>query len=140
MISLPLHPGAHEHKQIAKVKNQRPSAEFRDTFQYNNNMYAILSYLPTALLPSRIPFARYVKEHIFDPLGMTSTTYSSKVAAASGQLADGMARQVINTGDAKVIFRALPFWYPSGEDGSSKFLAVSTAHATHSVMVSSRLW
>jgi len=37
-------------------------------------MYAILSYLPTALLPSKIPFARYVKQHIFDPLGMTSTT------------------------------------------------------------------
>jgi len=103
-------------------------------------MYAILSYLPTALLPSKIPFARYVKEHIFDPLGMTSTTYSSQVAIASGHLADGMARQVINTGDAKVIFRALPFWFPSGEDGDSKSLAVLTAGATHSVTAVSFLW
>ena len=103
-------------------------------------MYVILSYLPTALLPSKIPFARYVKEHIFDPLGMTSTTYSSQVAAASGQLADGIARQVINTGDAKFIFRALPFWFPTGEDGNSKPMVVLSAGATHWVMVTSFLW
>ena len=103
-------------------------------------MHAILSYLPTALLPSKIPFARYVKEHIFEPLGMTSTTYSSQVAAASGQLADGIARQTINTGDKKVIFRALPFWFPSGEDGNSKSLMVLTARTTHSVTIASRLW
>ena len=103
-------------------------------------MYAILSYLPTALLPSRIPFARYVKQHIFDPLGMTSTTFSSQVAAASGQFADAIARQVINTGDEKVIFRALPFWFPSGEDGHGKSLAILIAHATHCVMVASLVW
>ena len=139
-MSLLPYQGAYEHGQITKVKHQRPSAEFRDTFQYNNNMYAILSYIPTALLPSKIPFARYAKEHILDPLGMSSTTYSSQVAAASGQLADGIGRQVINTGDEKVIFRALPYWLPSGEDGNSKSLTVLTAHATHSVTVASLLW
>ena len=140
MISLPLYPPAYEHEQIAKVKHQRPSAEFRDIYQYNNNMYSILSYLPTALLPSKISFARYVKQHIFDPLGMTSTTYSSQVAAATGHLADGIARQVTDAGDEKVIFRALPYWLPSGEDGNSKSLTVLTAHATHSVTVASLLW
>ena len=139
-MSLLPYQGAYEHGQITKVKHQRPSAEFRDTFQYNNNMYAILSYIPTALLPSKIPFARYAKEHILDPLGMSSTTYSSQVAAASGQLADGIGRQVINTGDEKVIFRALPYWLPSGEDGNSKSLTVLTTYATHSVTVASLLW
>ena len=136
-MSLPglLYPGAYEHGQITKVKHQRPSAEFRDIWQYNNNMYMILSYLPTVLLPSKIPFARYAKEHILDPLGMISTTYSSQVAAASGQLADGMARQVINAGDEKVIFRALPYWFPSGEDGNRKSWVVSAAYAAHSVTV-----
>ena len=136
----PAIPGAYEHGQITKVKYQRPSAEFRDIWQYNNNMYMILSYLPTALLPSKIPFARYAKEHILDPLGMTSTTYSSQAAAASGQLADGIARQVINTGDEKVIFRALPYWFPSGEDGNSESLAVLITLATHSVTAASLLW
>ena len=133
MISLLLYLGAYEHGQITKIKHQRPSAEFRDTFQYNNPMYMILSYLPTAVLPSKIPFARYVKEHILDPLGMTSTTYSSQVAAASGQLADGMARQVINTGDKNVIFRTLPYWFPSGEDGNSKSPEALPAREAHSV-------
>ena len=100
-------------------------------------MYSILSYLPTVLLPSKIPFARYVKQHIFDPFGMTSTTYSSQVAAASGHLAEGIVRQVI---DKKVILRTLPFWFPSGEDGDGKSLAVLTASATHCVTVASFLW
>jgi CubicO group peptidase (beta-lactamase class C family) len=106
--------------QIAKVKHQRPSAEFREVWQYNNNMYTILSYLPTALLPSKIPFTRYVKEHIFEPLGMTSTTYSAQVANANGLLADGMARQLINTGGAPFIPRAVPYFLPDNEDGGSE--------------------
>lgn len=103
---------------ITKVKNHKPSAEFRQLWQYSNNMYILLSYIPTSLLPSKIPFTRYVKQHILDPLGMTSTTYSSVVASASGRLADGMARQVIGTGGAPVIFRSIPYWFPSGEDGN----------------------
>jgi hypothetical protein len=86
-------------------------------------MYSILSYLPTALLPSKISFARYVKEHIFDPLGMASTTYSTQVATTSGQLADGMARQFTNTGGAPFIPRAIPYFLQDGEDGSCKFFA-----------------
>ena len=42
-----------------------------------------------------------------------------QVAAASGHLAEETAGQVINAGDAKAIFRALPFWLPviSGQGG-----------------------
>ncbi|KAG5634599.1 hypothetical protein H0H81_001413 [Sphagnurus paluster] len=105
---------------IKKTKYHRPSAEFRDIYQYNNNMYTLASYLPTLLLPSKIPFARYVKQNIFDPLGMKSTTYSYQVAK-SGHLADGMARQDINFTDplGSGIPRALPFWSTQGgEDGN----------------------
>ncbi|KAF8884172.1 beta-lactamase/transpeptidase-like protein [Infundibulicybe gibba] len=89
---------------LSKTKFLRPSAEFREVFQYNNIMYAIISHLPTALLPSKIPFARYVKANIFDPLGLTSTTYSFDVASATGNLADGMSRQ-----RTPVEIRANPF-------------------------------
>ncbi|KAF8884171.1 beta-lactamase/transpeptidase-like protein [Infundibulicybe gibba] len=89
---------------LSKTKYLRPSAEFREVFQYNNIMYAIISHLPTALLPSKIPFARYVKANIFDPLGLTSTTYSFDVATATGNLADGMSRQ-----RTPVEIRANPF-------------------------------
>jgi CubicO group peptidase (beta-lactamase class C family) len=86
-------------------------------------MYTALSYLPTALLPSQTPFARYVKEHILDPLGLTSTTYSFEIANATGRLANGMVKQIVRegTGSPSVIFRSIPFWAPSGgEDGNGK--------------------
>lgn len=90
--------------------------EFRDTPQYNNMMYMVLSYLHPIF--SKMPFTRYVKQHIFDPLGMNSTTYSFDVANASGQLADGMTRQ-------NGTVRAFPYWSKiSGEDGNSKSLPV----------------
>ncbi|KAJ7818469.1 hypothetical protein B0H14DRAFT_2203073, partial [Mycena olivaceomarginata] len=47
----------------------KPSLGFRAAAQYNNIVYAVLSYLPTTLLPGNPPFARYVAEHILGPLG-----------------------------------------------------------------------
>jgi CubicO group peptidase (beta-lactamase class C family) len=58
-------------------------------------VYTLLSYLQPLLLPSETPFSRYVKEHILEPLGLASTTYSYDTAKASGQLSDGMTRQGI---------------------------------------------
>lgn len=107
---------------IKKLKYQRPSAEFRDVFQYNNNMYTLLSSLQPILLPSKTPFARYVKEHIFDPLGLSSTTYSYDTAKANGHLADGMTKQGVNVSENPLgngTVRALPFWSTiGGEDGN----------------------
>jgi CubicO group peptidase (beta-lactamase class C family) len=89
-------------------------------------MYTLLSYLQPLLLPSETPFARYVKEHIFNPLGLVSTTYSYDTAKASGQLADGMTRQGIRFSEnpfGNGTVRALPFWSTiGGEDGNSKFV------------------
>jgi CubicO group peptidase (beta-lactamase class C family) len=70
----------------------KPSAGFRETFQYNNMMYAVLSYLPTTLLPHKPPFERYVTDNIIDPLGLNSTTYSFATANGTGRMADGFFR------------------------------------------------
>ncbi|KAG6886938.1 hypothetical protein C0995_003070 [Termitomyces sp. Mi166 len=105
---------------IKKLKFQRLSTEFRDVWQYNNNMYTALSYLPTALLPSKIPFARYVKQHILDPLGLSSTTYSYDVAK-TGHLADGFTRQNINFSVNPFVgtSKTFPYWSTiGGEDGN----------------------
>jgi CubicO group peptidase (beta-lactamase class C family) len=113
------------------MKHLRPSAEFRDIWQYNNCMYTLLGYLPELLLPSKKPLARYVKELIFEPLGMTSTTYSYWHAKASGNLADGMTRQGVNFtenpfGNGTV--RAKPFWSQiGGENGNSVYHPVDVA-------------
>ncbi|KAG6840030.1 hypothetical protein C0991_009475 [Blastosporella zonata] len=124
-IGLPRHGYSHRWSDdvptlIKKMRYQRPSAEFREVYQYSNNPYTVLSYLPTALLPSKIPFARYVKQHIFDPLGLTSTTFSYDIAKL-GHLADGMTRQGINVSENVFVGtpKALPFWNTkSGEDGN----------------------
>jgi CubicO group peptidase (beta-lactamase class C family) len=113
--------------QIKKMKFLKPSAEFRDVWQYDNSMYTMLSYLPTLVLPSKVPFARYVKEHIFDPLGMSSTTYSYDVAKASGQLADGLTKQgnLYGNSTANGTLRALPFWAQTGgEDGNCESIQI----------------
>jgi hypothetical protein len=96
----------------------RPSAEFRDVWQYDNNMYGVLSYFPSLLLPSKPPIARYVKQYILDPLGMTSTTFSFDKANSTGQLGDGMTRDIVANGTVRV----LPFWSTiGGEDGNREF-------------------
>ncbi|KAJ7255419.1 beta-lactamase/transpeptidase-like protein [Mycena rebaudengoi] len=94
---------------------------FREDLQYNNIMYSVLSYLPTALLPGHPPFARYVKEHIFDPLGLNSTTYSFATANETGRMADGFVRLAINNTENPIgpgTPVVVPYWLPNvREDG-----------------------
>ncbi|KAJ7154577.1 beta-lactamase/transpeptidase-like protein [Mycena filopes] len=106
-----------------RLQHLKPSTGFRENLQYTNIMYAVLSYLPTALLPDKPPFGRYVKQHLFDPLGMNSTTYSFAIANATGNLAQGFARTGINASDPLALgsgtTRVLPFFMPTaGEDGN----------------------
>lgn len=110
--------------QISRLKYLKPSAEFREVFQYNNMMYAVLSYLPTALLPSKPPLAQYVQENIFDALMMNSTTYSFARANATGKLADSFGREgdpttnpINSTG-----IHAMPFYLQSGGDNGNCML------------------
>lgn len=107
---------------LARFKFLRPSTEFRDKWQYNNNMYTLLSYLPTVLLQSKTPYTQYVKEHIFDPLGLSSTTFFGKVAMESGNLAEGITRDQVNRTEdlfGQGTLRSMPYWIPAdGNDGS----------------------
>ncbi|KAJ8082740.1 hypothetical protein PM082_008596 [Marasmius tenuissimus] len=81
---------------LERLRHLKPSSEFREIWQYNNEMYTLLSHLPTVLHPSRPSFARYVKEHIFDRLGLESATYSHRAARDSGNLADPLTREGVN--------------------------------------------
>lgn len=64
----------------------------------------IASYLPTAVLG--VPYARYVKEHILDPLGLEATTYSTDVASSGLVLAQGFAAPGLGMTEQP----ALEFW------------------------------
>lgn len=101
-----------------------PSAGFRETWQYNNNMYMLLSYLPEVLLPHRPTIVRFVKENILDPLGMSGTTYSGDVARASGHYAQGMERAKMDAPFAYGTPHALQspnYWLGDGEDGNCEY-------------------
>ncbi|KAK7058457.1 hypothetical protein VNI00_002091 [Paramarasmius palmivorus] len=109
---------------LQRLRYLKPSASFRSTWQYNNDMYMLLAYLPTAILPGNPPFARYVKERIIDPLGLNSTTYSPLVANRSGHLADPVAREGIDAekdifGKGKTRVMRFPGWFlDQSEDGN----------------------
>ncbi|KAJ7615928.1 beta-lactamase/transpeptidase-like protein [Roridomyces roridus] len=74
-------------EMISTMRYLRPSAALREQYQYNNLMFETLSYLPPTLLNQT--FESYISEHIFDPLGMSSSTYSIADAEASENLAHG---------------------------------------------------
>jgi len=57
-----------------RIKYLEPSEPIRQTFLYNNLMYAAAGYLIE--LQSGKTWEDYVREKIFTPLGMTSTVYS----------------------------------------------------------------
>ncbi|TFK69244.1 beta-lactamase/transpeptidase-like protein [Pluteus cervinus] len=124
---MPRHDLAYENSDsiqtvLERLQNVKPSASFRDVFQYNNMMYSVISSLPSKLLPSPVPLARYAKEHLFDRLDMKDTTYSHDKARATGRLVQGLAKEGVDSSNpfSSGITRVTPFWAPGvGEDGNS---------------------
>ncbi|KAF9441628.1 beta-lactamase/transpeptidase-like protein [Macrolepiota fuliginosa MF-IS2] len=103
-------------QMISTMRYLRPSAEFRQTFQYNNLMYEALSYLPRLLLNQS--FESYINQHIFQPLNMSSSTYSIKVAEGREAFAHGFqwhmrdfSRGINGTRRATV-----PYFFRPGEE------------------------
>lgn len=97
-------------------------------------MYTVLSFLPPLLVGPGVPFARYVKQNIFDPLGMNSTTYSYEIANSTGELADGMTRQDVNRSNNPFelgTVRAFPFWSPTGGEDGNRELNLWASFLTH---------
>ncbi|KIK51282.1 hypothetical protein GYMLUDRAFT_208774 [Collybiopsis luxurians FD-317 M1] len=110
----PLKGGVPE--MISNLRYLRPSAELRETWQYNNLMYETLSYLPTLLLDQ--PYESYISENLFRPLNMTASTYSVAVAEASGQLAHGHMRSMRDkiAGINGTLVPAVPYFSRPGEE------------------------
>lgn len=93
----------------------RPSAEFREIFQYNNLLYHTLGYLPEALVNQTL--SAYVDHHIFKPLGMTDSTYSI-ADAEKHLLADGfqISGQDLRRGLNGTKKPIIPFYERPGEE------------------------
>lgn len=70
----------------------------------------LAAHLPSFLLPSRPSFGAYLQEHIFGPLGMTSTFTSVAQARKTGHLSDGFTRTNVSLPDPLGELRPLPFF------------------------------
>jgi hypothetical protein len=108
-------------------------------------MYAVLSYLPTVLHPSKPSLAQYVQENIFEPLGMNSTTYSFQRANATNRLADAFGREGDPTTNPLLPggSHAMPFWLQVGDNlkgGSNCALFYSLLFLAPSKCSLSRIW
>ncbi|KZT23833.1 beta-lactamase/transpeptidase-like protein [Neolentinus lepideus HHB14362 ss-1] len=83
---------------VLRMKHLRPAYELREHWHYNNQMYVTASYIISKYAGSYMTF---VKERIFKPLNMTSTTFSPKEAIASGKVTATWTHKG----------RRIPFWF-----------------------------
>ncbi|KAJ3758951.1 beta-lactamase/transpeptidase-like protein [Lentinula raphanica] len=102
--------------QISKLRYLRPSAEVRETWQYNNLMYETLSYLPELLVGQA--YESYIDEHIFKSLDMSASTYSVAAAEDSGNLAHGYVRSMRDeiTGVNGTLIPTVPYFSRPGNE------------------------
>ncbi|GAA5901300.1 hypothetical protein JCM6882_007738 [Rhodosporidiobolus microsporus] len=59
---------------VRNLKHLKPSVEFRESFQYNNQMYMAATEIVSAFTSQ--PYSSYVTSRIFKPLNMTASTFS----------------------------------------------------------------
>ncbi|KAJ7655496.1 beta-lactamase/transpeptidase-like protein [Mycena rosella] len=86
---------------VNRLQYLKPSTGFREAYQYNNIMYAIISYLPTALLPHKPSFAN-----------------------ATGRMVQGFGREGVNTTANPLgagTPRALPYFVPTPSKSEDTF-------------------
>ncbi|KAI0821223.1 beta-lactamase/transpeptidase-like protein [Irpex lacteus] len=85
---------------VRRLRHLRPTWELREQYHYNNQMYILASHIIATY--SGLPFTQFVKQRIFTPLRMSTTTYSQTEASERGLLT-----QFFNAEG-----RRIPFWYP----------------------------
>ncbi|KAJ3516168.1 hypothetical protein NLJ89_g1292 [Agrocybe chaxingu] len=103
-------------EMISTLRYLRPSAEFRETFQYNNLMYETPSYLPKVFLNQT--YESYIEQHLFRPLNMSASTYSVSEAERRGTLADGFQYDMgdITQGKNGTLIPTVPYFQRPGEE------------------------
>ncbi|KAJ6469452.1 beta-lactamase/transpeptidase-like protein [Mycena sanguinolenta] len=126
---------------VERMQYLKPSAPFRWTHQeYNNMMYAILSYLPTVLLPDKPSFASYVTDNLISPLGLNSTTYSFASANATGRMANGFTREATTANPLDAgIPHAVP-WFLTNTDAPAVGDTFSGPGGVLSTVVDAARW
>jgi CubicO group peptidase (beta-lactamase class C family) len=70
-----------------RLKHLDSTGRFRDSFYYSNLMYGLLTRIAEML--GGKTWEALVKEHIFDPLGMTSSNFATTADPEKLELAKG---------------------------------------------------
>ncbi|GJE94200.1 beta-lactamase/transpeptidase-like protein [Phanerochaete sordida] len=88
---------------IRQLRHLRPAFELRQRWHYNNQFYMTGAHIISTF--SGMSYMEFVKERIFDPLGMTASTFDPEEASRGGKLtqtwtADGRRLPVWFTGNA----------------------------------------
>ncbi|KZT55820.1 beta-lactamase/transpeptidase-like protein [Calocera cornea HHB12733] len=78
--------GESIREQVERLRYLQPTYEFREKFQYNNQMYGAASYIVSKY--SKQSYMSFVQDRIFKPLGMDASTYFPEIAFTSGKLAE----------------------------------------------------
>ncbi|KAI6044606.1 beta-lactamase/transpeptidase-like protein [Pisolithus marmoratus] len=84
---------------IQRLKHLRPAFELREQWSYNNMMFITAAHIISKYAAQS--YASFVKERIFVPLDMASSTFSPREAAASGKYTQGWTKEG----------RLLPEWF-----------------------------
>ncbi|WVQ74432.1 hypothetical protein IAR50_004033 [Cryptococcus sp. DSM 104548] len=91
---LPRHDAAKGHQSpeaiVSMMRYLRPSAELRQSWQYNNFHYIALDLVVQTLTGETLP--EFVQRRIFDPVGLRDATYNATRARVSGHRSDGFVR------------------------------------------------
>ncbi|BGP00186.1 hypothetical protein NBRC10513v2_004410 [Rhodotorula toruloides] len=81
---------------VERLRHLRPSAEFRETWQYNNQMFATAAHLVAKT--SKQDFTAFMQTEIFDKLGMSSTTYQPHLDGPEVQVKLSSSFQTLENG------------------------------------------
>ncbi|KAI0343583.1 beta-lactamase/transpeptidase-like protein [Trametopsis cervina] len=84
---------------VRRLRHLRPTAELRQEYMYNNQMFFVGSYVVAEY--SGLSYHEFVKERIFTPLNMSTSTFLSSEASERGLLTQTWERDG----------RRIPFWF-----------------------------
>ena len=91
---------------VKRMRHLRLSAGFREKFQYNNLMYYLTAHVVERVTGQR--WEDFVRERIFEPLGMTASNFEPEPPRAGQENALGYRVDRDEDGEAKGLI-ALPF-------------------------------
>ncbi|KAJ3550437.1 hypothetical protein NM688_g5077 [Phlebia brevispora] len=107
---------------VKRMRHLKPTFELRQQYQYNNQMYMLGVHIVETY--SGTAYFSFIKERIFNPLNMTSTTYYMDSAIKSGNMSHAFTAN----------YRRIPYhladWYTARLLGGAGSLISSAVDMT----------